>query len=757
MDEVKHESARQIMAQFRSSCFVMAGRCAVSGKGRSWCINPTVGPGLQACHIIPQQHYHLYPDLRGDQTTETCGRRLVEAWMQTWSATNGLLLMSHLHEAFDARLFSIHPETLRIRAFVPYDTIMDYHGTEARVPLDVDRHALRHHYDMCCIENMAAKMPPEDLIALSSASQTGTSGASTSLSRNDFPFTPRPDGPSSGDPAKRSRSTQDGPDRERSGSQVLGRNIVDSLDVDMRDCKRRRTEDCKAALSDVEWTEWVREDRPKVQDKYPDDWVTKPGSLRSTMIHFRRNAKTLIASLRAGELDPQLDAQELSLDSAKEETAQARQAGHSHRAEQVARRHEQDTTTELANIQATQSSQASDSIAPAPSNPSVSAMPVFTSAAASGRYDAVRFRDSAAVGEPESQQYQEPFHHRDWVGIDVDTKADSRPRQRHALFGLQVAKRPQYHQSFGTRDTSSVLSPLRDRSPPIRQSHFTDDSRPAQYSQSHYFDKTPKQKHQTHAIEEAEVEAFEQLSLSPLSLSLPHLHPCSRAYEREHEPQQHKPLFGTRAGPRKEDQQPIELVYRSYQQFLVAPFTSVLFNESTASNVPSLQDQMITAFTEEMNQVHSYLNLWKTVLDEPDSFNLQLPEPSATLFKRLSAYCDDLAPLFKDYIQLSEDSTPLITANSVNILAWELDRIDSREDLLRTIREFWDLDYQRNRKLLVQLHGMRGRLGVVSQELELLLDDIYAQIAPILNKVGWIHNLVDAIDFLRKYYVGPIT
>ncbi|OBS16238.1 hypothetical protein FPOA_13042 [Fusarium poae] len=259
MDEINHESARQIMTQFRSSCLVMAGRCAVSGKGRSWCINPTVGPGLQACHIIPQQHYHLYPDSRGDQSTETCSRRLVEAWMQTWSATNGLLLMSHLHEAFDARLFSIHPETLRIRAFVPYDVIMDYHGTEARVPLDVDRHALRHHYDMCCIENMVAKMPPEDLIAVPSASQTGTSGASTSLSRNDFPFTPRPDGPSSGDPAKRSRSTQDGPDREPFGSQVLSQNIADSLDMDMRDCKRRRTEDCDAALSDVEWTEWVRE------------------------------------------------------------------------------------------------------------------------------------------------------------------------------------------------------------------------------------------------------------------------------------------------------------------------------------------------------------------------------------------------------------------------------------------------------------------------------------------------------------------
>lgn len=43
---------------------------------------------------------------------------------------------------------------------------MDYHVTEALVPLDVNRHALHHHCDMCCIENMVAKMPPEDLIAV---------------------------------------------------------------------------------------------------------------------------------------------------------------------------------------------------------------------------------------------------------------------------------------------------------------------------------------------------------------------------------------------------------------------------------------------------------------------------------------------------------------------------------------------------------------------------------------------------------------
>ncbi|KAM0293638.1 hypothetical protein ACHAPM_011604 [Fusarium culmorum] len=260
MDEINHEYARQIMTQFRSSCLVMASRCAVSGKGRSWCMTPAVGPGLQACHIIPQQHYHLYPDSRDGQSSELSRRRLRDAWMQTWSATNGLLLMSHLHEAFDARLFSIHPETLRIRAFVPYDIFMDYHGMEARVPPDVDRNALRHHYDMCCIENMAAKMPSEDLIAPPLASQTGTSGANTPLSsRSDFPVTPRPDDPSGGDPTKRSQSTRDGPDRGSSGSQVFSQSVVDSFDMDVTGCKRRRIEDYEVTLSDIDRTDWARE------------------------------------------------------------------------------------------------------------------------------------------------------------------------------------------------------------------------------------------------------------------------------------------------------------------------------------------------------------------------------------------------------------------------------------------------------------------------------------------------------------------
>ncbi|KAK1761710.1 hypothetical protein QBC33DRAFT_604003 [Phialemonium atrogriseum] len=154
--------ARQTIAAFRSSCLVAARQCAVSGKGQSWCSNPAAGPALQTCHIIPQEHYHLYPDVDtedDDNNIEYGLCRLRTAWQRTWSADNSILLLSHLHELFDARLFSIHPDTFQVRAFVPYDVVCEYHGRKARLPVSVDQAVLRHHYEMCCIENIGAKMP----------------------------------------------------------------------------------------------------------------------------------------------------------------------------------------------------------------------------------------------------------------------------------------------------------------------------------------------------------------------------------------------------------------------------------------------------------------------------------------------------------------------------------------------------------------------------------------------------------------------
>ena len=156
--DVTPEKARQTIETFRHECLIHTDRCAISGKGQSWCIIPSIGPGLQVCHIIPQQQFYLYPD---DQQLDTDDgdERLNRAWANTWSNKNGILLMNDIRHLFEARLISIHPDTHRIRAFVPYDFITEFNGKKANIPRKVDKLALRHHYEMACIENMAAQMP----------------------------------------------------------------------------------------------------------------------------------------------------------------------------------------------------------------------------------------------------------------------------------------------------------------------------------------------------------------------------------------------------------------------------------------------------------------------------------------------------------------------------------------------------------------------------------------------------------------------
>ncbi|KPM34371.1 hypothetical protein AK830_g12205 [Neonectria ditissima] len=185
---IDEKAARVIMDNFRSSLLLTASCCAISGLGDSWVVSPAIGPALQACHIIPQRHFHLYPgvDTYPDDDEE-CRRLIHEAWRQTWNPKNGILLMSHLHELFDARLISIHPDTLRIRVFVPYNVLTVYNGQEACVPDNVDREVLRHHYEMCCIENMGAEMPLVESVPV----RLATSGKTTPLTpRSDMPATP---------------------------------------------------------------------------------------------------------------------------------------------------------------------------------------------------------------------------------------------------------------------------------------------------------------------------------------------------------------------------------------------------------------------------------------------------------------------------------------------------------------------------------------------------------------------------------------
>ncbi|KAK7397627.1 hypothetical protein QQX98_013003, partial [Neonectria punicea] len=253
------EEARRVRNDFRASCLNRASCCAISGEGEPWCPGPPIGPGVQACHIVPQQHYHLYPSTGGqhvddDRPVEDSPRRLREAWQNTWNPRNGILLMKHLHEFFDARLFSIHPQTLRIRVFVPYGALTRFNGRKALVPTTIDRKALRYHYEMCCIENMAAERPNLDA-ASPSTSRIATSGTGTPFSaRADLPATPNSRGTQmetvigrTGDPAKRPRpahSDQNQP-RDASRQDTLAEEEEAGLWKKERGCKHMQLEDCQ--------------------------------------------------------------------------------------------------------------------------------------------------------------------------------------------------------------------------------------------------------------------------------------------------------------------------------------------------------------------------------------------------------------------------------------------------------------------------------------------------------------------------------
>ncbi|KAI3340139.1 hypothetical protein F4824DRAFT_436017 [Ustulina deusta] len=269
--------ARRIINDFRSSCINRATCCAVSGEGEPWCPGPPIGPGVQACHIVPQQHYHLYPsigDQHGDEDrpVEESPRRLQEAWQNTWNPRNGILLMKHLHQFFDARLFSIHPRTLRIRVFVPYNALTRFNGQKASVPASIDRKALRHHYEMCCIENMAAERPNLDATS-PGISRIATSGTGTPWSASpDLSVTlssrgtqMEPGNGRTGDPSKRWRPTpsdQSQP-RDASGQDDLVEEAEAALWKDGRGCKRRRLEDCPVDNKTYPQHDWCQEDMPQ--------------------------------------------------------------------------------------------------------------------------------------------------------------------------------------------------------------------------------------------------------------------------------------------------------------------------------------------------------------------------------------------------------------------------------------------------------------------------------------------------------------
>ncbi|KAI3392394.1 hypothetical protein diail_5745 [Diaporthe ilicicola] len=201
------EDARKHMAAFRESVLKVGdGRCAITGKGGGWW-GKGVGPAIHAAHIVPQLHWSVYPD--SEQRVVQEERSLLQhAWEHTWAQPNGLLLASHLHTCFDARLISIHPDTRKVRSFVPYDMITEYHGRAAQLPTRIDLHALRHHYDMCCLENMTALKPPGASSVLKSTSDTVFNLTSPPLTVGDPSKQDPPRGQGAG-PGSRSADTAD--------------------------------------------------------------------------------------------------------------------------------------------------------------------------------------------------------------------------------------------------------------------------------------------------------------------------------------------------------------------------------------------------------------------------------------------------------------------------------------------------------------------------------------------------------------------
>uniref|UniRef100_A0A4E9EJU9 HNH nuclease domain-containing protein n=1 Tax=Gibberella zeae TaxID=5518 RepID=A0A4E9EJU9_GIBZA len=232
--EIDLDEARRVTNEFRSSCLNRATFC------------PAIGPGIQACHIIPQHHYHVYPVAGGDADDAvplgSSNRRLKEAWQSTWSPRNGILLMKHLHDFFDARLFSIHPRTLRIRVFVPYDALTRFNGERASVPNTIDRKALRHHF-------------ATDLLATPTSGDPGNGRV--------------------GDPTKKSRPNY--PDQSQRGDSSMPAGVLHTLNivelVDERGHKRKGL-DVDETCSLDEWREQYAAGRfitPKNSEEFLED------------------------------------------------------------------------------------------------------------------------------------------------------------------------------------------------------------------------------------------------------------------------------------------------------------------------------------------------------------------------------------------------------------------------------------------------------------------------------------------------------
>ena len=159
--------AEEAMEGFHSLSNTSGRCCAISGLGRYSPDNSDLAwsdPGLMISHIIPPQHFEVYPI----DKSETDGEddELAEKWRVTWDPReNGIVLLGHFHALWRARLVAIEPSTLTVRCFGPYDSIAVYESKKAHFSNVPDKEALRWHYDMCVYENLTAKQRPQLLAA----------------------------------------------------------------------------------------------------------------------------------------------------------------------------------------------------------------------------------------------------------------------------------------------------------------------------------------------------------------------------------------------------------------------------------------------------------------------------------------------------------------------------------------------------------------------------------------------------------------
>lgn len=216
--------AEDAMKGFHSLSNTSGRCCAISGLGRYAPENSTLiwsDPGLTISHIIPPQHFELFPVDKSSMDREE--DELAEKWRMTWDPReNGIVLLGHLHALWKARLIAVEPMFLTIRCFGPYDSIAAYEGKKASFSKVPNKEALRWHYNMCVYENITAKQDVKTTTAKRpTPSRSDLSTPSTKTVQVPFsasevlPFTLPPLGnkqetPQAARPRKRPRANHDG-------------------------------------------------------------------------------------------------------------------------------------------------------------------------------------------------------------------------------------------------------------------------------------------------------------------------------------------------------------------------------------------------------------------------------------------------------------------------------------------------------------------------------------------------------------------